>query len=285
MKVMPLKTRHQATLAWWVVCILLGVLFLLPLYLMVTQAFKSPAEAAAIPPTLWPHSWSLDSFRRMGGEVASINISQHILNSLYVSLATVGAVVLVSTLGGYSFARLNFPGKGVWFFGLLVTFMIPFQAIITPLYLVMRALHLQNSLVGLALVYITYQLPFGLYLMRNAFGTIPREIPEAALLDGCSTLSSLTRVMLPIALPGVVTTALFAFFAAWNDFFAALILVTDQDRMTLPVTLSILQSGQFGTIDWGVLQAGVVVSAIPCVLLFLVLQRYYVSGLLSGALK
>ena len=83
----------------------------------------------------------------------------------------------------------------------------------------------------------------------------------------------------------MVTTALFAFFAAWNDFFAALILVTDQDRMTLPVTLSILQSGQFGTIDWGVLQAGVVVSAIPCVLLFLVLQRYYVSGLLSGALK
>jgi multiple sugar transport system permease protein len=163
--------------------------------------------------------------------------------------------------------------------------MIPFQAIITPLYVVLHVIGLSDSLVGLTLVYITFQLPFGLFLMRNSFGALPADLEESAQLDGCSVLSTLLRVMLPLALPGVVTTALFAFFASWNEFFAALVLITDQSKFTLPVTLSILQTGQFGTLNWGVLEAGVVLSAVPCLVLFLLLQRYYVGGLLAGAVK
>ena len=163
--------------------------------------------------------------------------------------------------------------------------MIPFQAILTPLYVVLHVLHLQNSLVGLTFVYITFQLPFGLFLMRNSFGVLPSDLEDCAQLDGCSVLSVLFRVMLPLALPGVVTTALFSFFNSWNEFFAALVLLTDQPQFTLPVTLSVLQTGQFGTIDWGVLEAGVVLSAAPCIVLFLLLQKYYVGGLLSGAVK
>jgi multiple sugar transport system permease protein len=171
------------------------------------------------------------------------------------------------------------------FLAMLAAFMIPFQAIITPLYVVLHTIGLSNSLVGLTFVYITFQLPFGLFLMRNSFGALPSDLEESAQLDGCSLFSTLWRVMLPLAVPGVVTTALFSFFTSWNEFFAALILITDQSKFTLPVTLSVLQTGQFGTIDWGVLEAGVVLSAAPCVVLFLLLQKYYVGGLLSGAVK
>ncbi len=283
-KLVDLRQAMPA-LAWWVVCSALAALFIFPIYLMVMQSVKPLDEAVAIPPTLFPHQFSLESFLALSGENGSINIVHHILNSLYVAIAAVVGTVVVSTLGGYGFARLPFPGRNTLFFAMLTTFMIPFQAIITPLYLVLRTIGIENTLLGLALVYITFELPFGLFLMRNSFATIPAELEEAAFLDGCSPLSALPRVMLPLALPGVVTTALFTFFASWNEFFAALILITDQDKLTLPVTLSILQTGQFGTLNWGILEAGVVVSAIPCIIIYLLLQRYYVSGLLSGALK
>jgi multiple sugar transport system permease protein len=202
-----------------------------------------------------------------------------------VALGTAVGTAILATLAGYGFARLRFPGSGLLFLAMLAAFMIPFQAVITPLYVVLHAIGLSNSLVGLTLVYITFQLPFGLFLMRNSFASLPSDLEESAQLDGCSIVSTLWRVMLPLAVPGVVTTALFSFFTSWNEFFAALILITDQSRFTLPVTLSILQTGQLGTIDWGVLEAGVVLSAVPCLVLFLLLQRYYVGGLLSGAVK
>jgi multiple sugar transport system permease protein len=270
---------------WWAICLAFAALFVFPLYLTIMQSLKSPTEAAAVPPTLFPHHLSLQNYLNLNGQGGSIGVGGHVLNSLLVALGTSLGTVVLATLAGYGFARLRFPGSGLLFLGLLAAFMIPFQAVITPLYVVLHVIGLSNSLVGLTLVYITFQLPFGLFLMRNSFGVLPADLEESAQLDGCSLLSTLWRVMLPLAVPGVVTTALFSFFTSWNEFFAALILITDQSRFTLPVTLSILQTGQLGTIDWGVLEAGVVLSAAPCVVLFLLLQRYYVGGLLSGAVK
>jgi multiple sugar transport system permease protein len=271
--------------AWWVACLAFGALFVFPLYLTLGQSLKSPAEAAASPPTLFPHHLSIQNYLNLNGQVGSIDVGEHLLNSLLVALGTSLGTVVLATLAGYGFARLRFPGGGLLFLAMLAAFMIPFQAVITPLYVVLHTLGLSNSLVGLTLVYITFQLPFGLFLMRNSFAVLPSDLEESAQLDGCSLVGTLWRVMLPLALPGVVTTALFSFFTSWNEFFAALILITDQSQFTLPVTLSVLQTGQFGTIDWGVLEAGVVLSAIPCVVLFLLLQKYYVGGLLSGAVK
>ena len=270
---------------WWLACLAFGALFVFPLYLTVAQSLKSPAEAAASPPTLFPHQLSIQNYLNLNGQGGSLSIGEHVLNSLLVALGTSLGTAILATLAGYGFARLRFPGSGLLFLAMLAAFMIPFQAVITPLYVVLQAIGLSNSLVGLTLVYITFQLPFGLFLMRNSFGALPADLEESAQLDGCSVLGTLWRVMLPLAVPGVVTTALFSFFASWNEFFAALILITDQSRFTLPVTLSILQTGQLGTIDWGVLEAGVVLSAVPCLVLFLLLQRYYVGGLLSGAVK
>jgi multiple sugar transport system permease protein len=271
-------------LAWWVVCLCLAVVFLYPLWLMLSMALKGPAEQGQIPPTFYPHAPTLDNFTQLA-EVQGLNVFGNLLNSVVVTLAATVVTVLVATLAGYALARAKFWGSNLVFFTILATFMIPFQAIITPLFMVLQTLHLNNSLVGLTLVYVTFNLPFGLFIMRNSFAAVPSSLEEAAQVDGCGIFSALKNIMLPIVAPGLVTTALLTFFASWNEFFAALILITEQTKFTLPVTLTLVTSGQFGTVNWGALQAGVALTIIPCIVIYLLLQRYYVGGLLSGALK
>ncbi|HZR41780.1 MAG TPA: carbohydrate ABC transporter permease [Ktedonobacteraceae bacterium] len=201
------------------------------------------------------------------------------------ALGTVIGTILLSTLAGYGFSRFQFPGKDILFIAILATLMIPFQSILIPLALVLRTLHLQNTLFGLILVYITFQLPFGVFVMRNAFDSVPKELEEAGLIDGCTPWNIFYRVMLSIVTPGIITVSLFAFFNAWNEFLAALIFMTDSSKFTIPVMLLTAASGQYGSINWGVVQSGVTVSMLPCLILFLLLQRYYVSGLAAGAVK
>jgi multiple sugar transport system permease protein len=263
----------------------LAVLFLYPLYVLVTQAIKSPAEAAATPPTLFPHSFSLENFIHLGTSQGGLSLLGSLGNSAYVSILSTVITVVVSTLAGYAFSKLPFRGSQVVFFVTLITFMVPFQAIITPLYLTLKDIGLQNNLTGLALVVATFNLPFGIFLMRNSFGAIPASLEEAALIDGSTAFGALRKVMLPLAVPGIVSTGLLTFFAAWNEFFATLILITDQSKYTLPVSLGILSAGQNNSVDWGLLEAGVLVTVLPCVVIYLVLQKYYVAGLLSGAVK
>jgi multiple sugar transport system permease protein len=271
-------------LAWWVVCCCLAVAFVYPLYVMLTMALKGPLEQGLIPPTFFPRTPGLENFQHLAS-VQGLNVFGNLGNSILVTLAATLGTIVVATLAGYALARAKFPGSNVVFFLILATFMIPFQAIITPLFMVLKALHLNNSLIGLTIVYITFNLPFGLFIMRNSFAAVPMTLEEAAQVDGCGVISALRHIMLPIVLPGVITTALLTFFASWNEFFAALILITDQDKFTLPVTLTLVSSGQFGSINWGSLQAGVALTIIPCIVIYVLLQRYYVSGMLSGALK
>ena len=206
-------------------------------------------------------------------------------NTLIVVVITVVGTLLVSVLGGYAFARFQFIGKNLLFVGALAILMVPHATILIPLYVLLGKVGLTNSLLGLGLVLIMFQLPFSLFMMRNSFESIPRELDEAALVDGCSALSALTRILLPAVMPGIVTVALFAFLTGWNEFISALILINDGDKYTLPVALVSLQQGDWGAIDFGGLQAGVVVSALPCLVLFLVLQRAYMSGFTAGAIK
>lgn len=270
--------------AWWIACGCVSVLVLYPLAVMVSQSLKKPSEATENPPTLYPHGISLDNYRALGN-TGQFGIWQHVSNSLLVAAGTTLLTMLLATLAGYGFAKLRFRGSGVLFFIILATFMIPFQAIITPLFSILHDMGLSDTLLGLTLVYTTFQLPFGIFLMRNSFASVPASIEEAALVDGCGLVSAMTRVLLPVAIPGLISTALFTFFASWNEFFAALILVTDESKFTLPVTLTVLASNQLGTLNWGLMQAGVAVTAIPCIVLYLLLQRYYVAGLVAGAVK
>lgn len=276
--------RSLPRAAWWAACLSVSVIVLYPLWIMLSQSVKSSAEATENPPTLYPHGLSLDNYQALGN-TGAVGIWTHVGNSVFVSTGATLLTILLATLAGYGFAKLRFAGSGVLFFLILATFMIPFQAIITPLFSILHTLGLNNSLVGLVLVYTTFQLPFGIFLMRNSFAALPASIEEAALIDGCGYLSAMFRVMLPVAVPGLISTALFTFFTCWNEFFAALVLVTDEAKFTLPVTLTVLASNQLGMLNWGIMQAGVAVTAIPCIVLYLVLQRYYVAGLVAGAVK
>lgn len=210
---------------------------------------------------------------------------RYLWNSTYVSVLTVAFTILLSTLGGYAFARFKFWGRDTLFIVTIAILMVPYSTLLIPLYTQLGDIGLRNSLFGLALVLTLYQLPFAVFLMRISFEAVPKEIEESAMVDGCGSLRVLTRIMLFAVWPGLVTVGLFSFLAAWNDFIAPLILVTDADKAVLPLAIANLRQQSMGAVDFGATQAGVVVMALPCLVLFALLQRHYVRGFMSGAIK
>ncbi|NUT34290.1 MAG: carbohydrate ABC transporter permease [Hamadaea sp.] len=209
----------------------------------------------------------------------------HIVNSVTVSALTVGGTLLVSTLGGYAFGRFRFPGRDALFLVTLAILMVPYATILIALYVLLGWLGLQDSLIGLSLVLIMFQLPFSLFMMRNSFEAVPRELEESAQVDGCTSWSALIRIMLPAVRPGLVTVGLFAFLASWNEFFAPLILLNSTDKFTTTLAVVNMRTASHGSIDYAALEAGVVFMAVPCLILFAFMQRSYVRGFTSGAVK
>ncbi len=262
---------------YWLVTTALAILFLYPL------VWTAVSSVQGRPGTSQAEGWGFGNYIALANYQAGIWV--YLGNSLFVSLLTVALTLFVSLLGGYAFARFRFPGKNVLFLTTLAILMVPYATLLIPLYVLLNQVGLGNSLVGVAVVLTMFQLPFSMFMMRISFESIPRELDEAALVDGSSTWTALWRVLLPAVKPGLVTVGLFAFLAAWNDFMAPLILITDTSRMTLPLAVSNLRVQVQGVIDYGATEAGVVVLAVPCILLFLVLQRHYVRGFLSGAFK
>ncbi|ONI60572.1 hypothetical protein ALI44B_08180 [Leifsonia sp. ALI-44-B] len=261
----------------------LAIVFLLPIVWVTLNSFKSSGEANQSPPTWFPQTWSLDNYLKLSDFGSGIGI--YLWNSLSLSVLVVVGTVIVTVLAGYGFARYTFRGKGLLFGSTLLVLMVPYATILIPLFMVMSWLGLANTTIGLALVQIMFHLPFSTFLMRNSFDSIPREIEEAALVDGCGTFSSFRHISLPLVVPGIVTVALFGFIASWNEFLAPLIFLSGENSYTLPVMLVNLSSGQYGEVDYGALQAGIVVTIVPVLVLYLFLQRYYVSGLVNGALR
>ena len=191
----------------------------------------------------------------------------------------------MSTLGGYAFARFTFPGRDALFLLTLAILMVPYATILIPLYVLLNGLGLQNSLLGLSLVLAMFQLPFATFMMRISFEAVPRELEESALVDGCGTFGVLRRILLPAVRPGLITVGLFAFLASWSDFFAPLILLSDDKKSPLPLAVVNMRQQTWAPSTTARLEAGVVVMAVPCLILFLLLQRSYVRGFMSGAVK
>lgn len=265
------------------VSLLFAIFFLMPIIWSFANSFKPAAEALANPVALFSKAFSLENYRRLEGVGAGWYV--YASNSVLIALGTILLTVLVAVPAGYGFSKFRFPGQSLIFVIVMATMMIPFQSILTPLFLILKFLGLQNNLFGLVLVYTTFQLPFSIFMMRNAFDAVPGALIEAARIDGASQWTLLHRILLPLALPGVATVAMFAFLNSWNEFLAALIFLSDQNKFTLPIMLVNVSSGIYGIIDWGALQAGITVTMVPCILLFLALQRYYVRGLTAGAVK
>ena len=264
-------------------CVFLIAIMMAPLFFSFMASIKPPVEAGLVPPNYFPRSLTFENYSAVGSYQAGL--WTYVSNSLIVAFLTILFCLLLAVPAGFAFARFRIPFKEVLFLIILASMMIPYQAMLTPLYLMFSALGLVNTYVGLAIVHTILQLPFSVYLMRNSFEAIPKELAEAAVMDGCSSFQVLRRVFLPLVVPGMVTVALFAFIASWNEFISALIFMSNETSFTVPVMLTGVSSGQFGVVDWGALQAGVMVSILPCIAIYLLLQRYYVSGLMSGAVK
>lgn len=265
------------------VCLFLIALMVFPVVMSFLASIKTPAEAMAAPPTYLPHALSLDNYLKVYNYQAGLPV--YLFNSLSVAFLTIFFCLTLAVPAAYGLARFPVPGKELLFIVLLLGLMIPYQALVTPLYLMFAKLGLSNTQVGLALVHTIVQLPFSVFLLRNAFEAVPKALEEAAVIDGCNSWQMLLRVFLPLVKAGIVTVILFAFIASWNEFLGALIFMSRENNFTIPIMLVSVRAGRHGAVDWGALQAGVVIAIVPCVAIYVLLQKYYMSGFLSGAVK
>jgi multiple sugar transport system permease protein len=266
------------------ICVALVVLMAAPLVFSVLASLKTTEEAAAIPPTYFPSVLSLDSYQRLWSY--QDGLPTYLFNSAGTALLAIVFCLALTIPAGYALARFPVPGKEYLFVFLLLALIVPYQALLTPLFFMFAQLRLTNTLVGLAIIHTAIQIPFSIYIMRNSFEAVPRELEEAAVIDGCSSWQVLTRIYLPAIRPAIVTVSLFAFITSWNEFLAALVIMNRGTTFTLPLVLAAArQETSIGGTDWGMLQAGVTIAVIPCILFYVLLQKYYVSGFLSGAVK
>jgi multiple sugar transport system permease protein len=270
------------TILYWLSAFLTVIVFVVPLLWFLMRSLQPGTVIAAPPDPSTFFDLSFDNFR---GLRAQGDMFRAVGNSLIVALGTALLTTVLATMAGYGLGRFKFRASGILFGLILLTLMVPFQAILTPLFIQLNEMRLTDSLLGLVLFYSTVNLAFGTFVMRTAFMSVPDGLEEAARIDGSGTIGTFFHVLFPLVMPGMATTALFAFLAAWTEFLGALVFITRQDLFTLPVALVNLQQGTYGQLDFGLLAAGSVTAMIPCVILFIALQRYYVAGLTAGSLK
>jgi multiple sugar transport system permease protein len=266
------------------VCITICVVMVLPLIASVLASVKPTEEAAQTPPTYVPHGFSFDAYRRLWEYQAGL--PTYVANSFGTAMLTVVFTLCMTILAGYGLARFPIPFKEPLFVVLLLALIIPYQALLTPIFLTFADVGLTNSLIGLAIIHTAIQLPFSLYIMRNSFEAVPRELEEAAMIDGANSVQILRRILLPAVVPAIITVALFAFITSWNEYLGALVMMNKDSKFTLPLILASSRTEtSLGGTDWGMLQAGITISIIPCVGIYLLLQKYFVAGFLTGAVK
>ena len=264
----------------YLMALLMSAFAALPFLWMIFTSVKPPAEVMQAPPTFWPHTWSFASYVQVW---TTGHFFVCFINSILVAGLTTLFSMALATLAGYGFARYRMPGGHTMLMTILFTQMFPTILLAVPFYVLMRQTHLLDTLGGLIIVYTTFALPLCTWTMRNYFLTVPVELDEAAMVDGCTPVSALWRVIIPVAAPGMVASSIFSFILAWNEFMFANTFINTETLRTLPVGLQSL-IGEYST-DWGMLMAGSVITTIPIVLFFLLVQKHLVSGLAAGSVK
>ncbi|GAA0913766.1 carbohydrate ABC transporter permease [Nonomuraea longicatena] len=251
-----------------------------PLYWIAVTSLKPQAEIFSMPLRYWPGTVTFEHYAEL---FAFADFGRYLANSLLVSLASAAVVTAVGVLGGYTLARFDFPGRGALMLGFLVTQMIPLFIALGPLYLLMSDLDLLNRLAGLMVVYVAMLVPFATVIMRGFYERVPVALEEAAQVDGASRLGAMVRVVVPVMLPGVAATFIFAFVQCWNELFLAITFIDSEDAKTVPVAMNSFIT-QYD-VDWGAMAAATVVSVVPTLILFAAIRRYLVEGLTAGAVK
>ena len=267
------------------VLIVVSILSVFPFIWLLSTSLKGAGENIfAYPPTIIPQDFTWDNYV---GVWHRVDLMRYFINSMIVAGGTVLLNLILSSLAAYPLARMEFKGKKITFFAILATIMIPFQAIMLPVYLITLKLHLVDAY-GDVLGFVGLVMPFavsafGIFLMRQAFLAIPREMEEAAIVDGCNVFQVFWKILLPMVKPSLAVLAIFTFIGSWGEFLWPSIVLTKEALYTLPVGVNNLQ-GMFSS-NWRYIAAGSIISIIPIIVFFLSMQRYFISGENEGAVK
>lgn len=263
----------------------LTAVVLYPVMLVLKKAFE-PGRDFALSPSPVPTGWTLEHFEKLLGAQSSggdLLFLRYAMNSAFVALATTVVGLALACTAAYALSRFRFTGRRTALSTFLAVQMFPGTLLLMPLYVILHSMGLLNSLFGLVLVYATTAIPFCVWTLKGYFDSLPRELEEAARLDGASTWTVFFKIMLPLARPGLAVTGLFSFMTAWNEFILASTFLTDDTSYTLPVLLK-SAVGRYSA-DWGVFAAGAILTSLPVMGLFYFLQRYLVGGLTAGSVK
>jgi len=266
----------------YLILTLWGIYALLPLYWVFTTAFKSTAETVAYPPSLFPKHFTLETFRKLF--ISSSFGARPFLNSIFIALGATFLALFLSGLAGYGFSRFRFPLRRLLLLFLLLMNLLPTLIMIIPLYRLFILYRLYNTYLGLILIHGVTSAPFCTWLMFGFYESIPYELEEAALLDGCSWLRSLWHIILPLSAPGMAAVAIFSYLRAWNDFTNAVVLTSSE--MVKPYTVTLYRMiSERSYVQWDLLSAASFVAVVPVLIAFGVFQKYFIVGLTQGALK
>ena len=297
--------RYSSDWYWYyVINYALVIIIIFPIYWTLISSLKKPSELITSEPTFYPQDltlqyydqiWNFDRQKRLQDtEAEDINsylldgegIKRPFLNSAIVSVGTIILTIIVCTFGAYALTILNTPFKNFIFMLMILPILIPGISLIIPLYKLMREIGLTDSHLGLIFLHATAMLPLGVFMMRNAFSSIPKSLREVALLEGSSELKIITKVMLPLAIPGLLTVMVFAMYISWNDYILAFLFINSPENTMLNISLmKIALGGSQFEMKWGSLTAGSIVSFVPIIIFYTFLQQYFVRGVTGSAVK
>ena len=265
-----------------VLSILLLCVLLFPLFWILMTSLETEQEIFRIPPTIIPEKLNLASYAAQV-ETGDFNMFQSFANSFIISIGATIISVVLAVPASYGIAKYRFRGRKVMLLGFLVTQMLPVAVLLTPMFILFRGMNLYNTAGSAILADATIGIPFSILILKNYFASIPKDLEEAAYIDGCNRFSAFIRVLIPIAKPGVMVCAIFSFLYAWGDLAYGMTFIIDQQKR--PITAGIFNfMGQYGT-KWSYLTAFAVVTIIPVALIFIFMQKYIISGMTSGAVK
>lgn len=264
--------RRWTTLGWSALYLVAVIVWLIPVWWMFDTSFKPEAYIFKRPPTWWSPAWTLAHFREV---IAEWPFLRWIVNSTVVAAGATAMSLVLSIPAAYSFARIRWRGRNVLFFIMIASMLIPWQVNVIPLYFIMNDLSLLNT--RLAVMLPIAAMPVGVFLLRQFFINIPRELEEAARIDGCSSFGILWRIVLPISLPALAALGIYQFVFTWNEFFWSIIALGREDVYTIPIGLRALQGSY--DIQYGILMAGAALASLPVLLVYLVLQRRIITGI------
>jgi N,N'-diacetylchitobiose transport system permease protein len=260
--------------------VVVALLFVFPTYWMITSSLKTPGEVLSPSYDLVPLSVTFENFV---SALTKPGFLTYLTNSLIVTIGAVLCSLVAGVLAAVPLSRMRFRGRKGFLLLVLVAQLAPFEALLIPMYLLMRDAGLLNQLPSLLLVYFAATLPFTCWMLYGFVNGIPYDLEEAAMIDGCSRAGAFRRVTLPLLAPGLVTTSVFSFITAWNEFLYAFVFMRDQNMQTLPVWLSSFRTAF--SVDWGGIMAASVIYAVPALVFFIIVQRKLVSNLTAGAVK